>query len=75
MDEKGYDMETGKMLVCVNPQWFRPTEVDSLMGDCTKAKNQLGWNPQKTGFEKLVRIMAEHDRRLAKQEKALLVVK
>lgn len=71
LDEKGYDAENGKMLVCVNPQWFRPTDVDNLWGDPTKAKTVLGWNPQKTSYEELVRIMAEHDRMLAKREKAL----
>lgn len=72
VDEKGYDAETGKMLVCVNPQWLRPTDVDNLWGDPTKAKTVLGWNPQKTSYPELVRIMAEHDRELAKKEKALL---
>lgn len=71
MDEKGYDVQTGKMLVCVNPQWFRPTDVDNLLGDPSKAKTVLGWNPQRTSYSELVRLMAEHDRRLAKQEKAL----
>ena len=71
INEKGYDAETGKMLVCVNPQWFRPTDVDNLWGDPTKAKTVLGWNPQKTSYPELVRIMAEHDRELAKREKAL----
>ena len=61
----------GKMLVCVNPQWFRPTDVDNLWGDPTKAKTVLGWNPQKTSYPELVRIMAEHDRELAKREKVL----
>jgi len=75
LDEKGYDVETGKMLVCVNPAWFRPTDVDNLWGDPTKAKTVLGWNPQKTSYEELVRIMAEHDRALAKQEKAMREVK
>ncbi len=70
IEEKGYDKATGKMLVCVNPQWFRPTDVDNLWGDPTKAKTVLGWNPQKTSYEELVRIMAEHDRALAKKEKA-----
>ncbi len=69
--EKGYDAETGKMLVCVNPQWFRPTDVDNLWGDPTKAKTVLGWNPQKTSYEELVEIMAKHDRELAKQQKAM----
>ena len=59
------------MLVCVNPQWFRPTEVDNLRGDSAKAITRLGWNPQKTGFEELVRIMAEHDRKLARRERIL----
>lgn len=71
LDEKGYDAATGKMLVCVNPQWFRPTDVDNLWGDPTKAKTVLGWNPQKTTYEELVRIMAEHDRKLARQETAV----
>lgn len=71
LDEKGYDAETGRMLVCVNPQWFRPTDVDNLWGDPTKAKTVLGWNPQKTSYEELVEIMAKHDRMLAKREKAM----
>lgn len=70
MDEKGYDAATGKMLVCVNPAWFRPTDVDNLWGDPTKARTVLGWDPQKTGYEGLIKIMAKHDRELAKQEKA-----
>lgn len=69
-DEKGFDKETGKMLVCVNAAWLRPTDVDNLWGDPTKAKTVLGWNPQKTSYDELVRIMAEHDRLLAKREKA-----
>lgn len=68
VDEKGYDVETGKMLVCVNPQWYRPTDVDNLWGDPTKAKTVLGWNPQKTSYEELIRIMTEHDRELARKE-------
>jgi len=71
LDEKGYDVKTGKKLVCVNPQWFRPTDVDNLWGDPTKAKTVLGWNPQKTSYEELIRIMAEHDRKKAKREKAI----
>lgn len=72
LDEKGYDKATGKMLVCVNPAWFRPTDVDNLLGDPTKAKTVLGWDPQKTSYEQLVKIMAEHDRKAAKREKAIL---
>jgi len=74
IDEKGYDAATGKMLVCVNPQWFRPTDVDNLWGDPTKAKTVLGWNPQKTSYEELVEIMAKNDRELAKREKAMKAV-
>lgn len=73
-DMKGYDAATGKMLVCVNPQWFRPTDVDNLWGDPTKAKTVLGWNPQKTSYEELVEIMAKNDRELAKREKAMKAV-
>ena len=68
MDEKGYDKKTGKMLVCVNPKWFRPTDVVNLWGDPTKAKTKLGWNPQKTSYEELCAIMAEHDLQLARKE-------
>ena len=67
VEEKGYDAETGKMLVCVNPKWFRPTDVVNLLGDPSKAKATLGWNPQKTSYEELVHIMAVHDRELAKR--------
>ena len=74
VDEKGYDKSTGKMLVCVNPEWFRPTDVDNLWGDPTKAKTVLGWNPQKTTYAELVEIMAKHDRALAKREAALKAV-
>lgn len=74
IDEKGYDAATGKMLVCVNPQWFRPTDVDNLWDDPTKAKTVLGWNPQSTTYEQLVEIMAKHDRERAKREKALKAV-
>lgn len=69
LEEKGYDSETGKMLVCVNPKWFRPTDVVNLLGNPTKAKTELGWNPQTTSYEELVHIMATHDRELAKREK------
>ena len=75
LDEKGYDKETGKMLVCVSPKFYRPTDVVNLWGDPTKARTVLGWNPQKTSYEELIRIMAEHDRELAKREKAVLEAK
>lgn len=69
LEEKGIDRATGKVLVEVNPEWFRPTDVDNLWGDPTKAKTVLGWNPQKTSYEQLCAIMAEHDLQLARSEK------
>lgn len=72
IDEKAYDEKTGRMLVCVNPKFYRPTDVVNLLGDPTKAKCALGWNPTKTSFEQLVQLMAEHDRKLAKRERAAL---
>ena len=56
MDEKGVDKATGKVLVEVSPDFYRPTDVVNLFGDPTKAKNKLGWNPQSTTFEELVKI-------------------
>lgn len=60
-NEKGIDMKTGDILVEVDPKYFRPAEVEQLLGDPTKAKTLLGWNPSKTSFEELVRIMVKHD--------------
>ncbi len=71
LEEKGIDKKTGKVLVEVNEAWFRPTDVDNLLGDPTKAKTVLGWNPQKTSYEQLVQIMADHDFRQAKREAAM----
>lgn len=68
VEERGIDKVTGKVLVVVNPQWFRPTDVVNLLGDPSKAKTILGWDPGKTSCERLCAIMAEHDQRLAKQE-------
>lgn len=61
IEEKGYDKETGKVLVEVSPDFYRPTDVVNLWGDPTKAKAKLGWNPSKTSFEELVKLMVEHD--------------
>lgn len=69
-NERGIDSASGKVLVTVNAEWLRPTDVDNLWGDPTKAKEVLHWNPQKTSYEELVRLMAAHDRQLAKAEKA-----
>lgn len=60
-DEKGIDKATGKVLVEVSPDFYRPTDVVNLWGDPSKAKRELGWNPQKTNFEQLVKIMVDHD--------------
>ncbi len=60
-DEKGIDKATGKVLVEVSPDFYRPTDVVNLWGDPSKAKRELGWNPQKTSFEQLVKIMVDHD--------------
>lgn len=68
IDEKGYNAKTGKMLVCVNPKWFRPTDVVNLLGNPTKARTVLGWNPLKTSYEQLCAIMSKHDRQLAEKE-------
>ena len=61
VDEKGIDVATGKVLVEVDPKYFRPAEVEQLLGDPTKARTLLGWNPRKTSFEELVSIMVRHD--------------
>lgn len=61
MDEKGYDKVTGMCLVEVSEDFYRPTDVVNLWGDPTKAKAKLGWNPNTTSFEELVKIMVEHD--------------
>ncbi|MDR3326572.1 MAG: GDP-mannose 4,6-dehydratase [Prevotellaceae bacterium] len=60
-NEKGIDTKTGKILIEVDPQYFRPAEVEQLLGNPTKAKNLLGWNPTKTPFEELVKLMVQHD--------------
>ena len=61
LDEKGIDKATGKVVVEVSPDFYRPTDVVNLWGDPSKAKKELGWNPQTTSFEELVRIMVKHD--------------
>ena len=66
--EKGIDEKTGNTLIEIDPKYYRPTEVDSLLGDPTKAIKQLGWNPKETSFEKLVEIMVKHDIKLVENE-------
>ncbi len=72
VNEQGIDKATGNVLVEVSEEFYRPTDVVNLWGDPTKAKTKLGWNPQKTSYEDLCRIMAEHDLELAKQEAKLV---
>ena len=67
VDEKGIDQATGKVLVEVDPKYFRPAEVEQLLGDPTKAKTLLGWNPRKTSFEDLVKIMVKHDMKFVRK--------
>lgn len=68
VDEKGIDVATGKVLVEVDPKYFRPSEVEQLLGDPTKARTVLGWNPTKTSFPNLVKIMVEYDIQLVAQD-------
>ena len=67
VNEKGIDRATGRVIVEVDPKYFRPAEVDQLLGDPTKAKEQLGWNPRKTSFAELIRIMIEHDMKFVRK--------
>ena len=67
VEEKGIDINTGRELVAVDPKYFRPAEVEQLLGDPTKAKTVLGWNPRKTSFPGLVKIMVRHDMKFVKK--------
>jgi len=67
VEEKGIDITSGKVLVEVDPKYFRPAEVEQLMGDPSKAKKLLGWNPTRTSFEDLVKLMVKHDMRFVKK--------
>lgn len=70
IDEKGYDKATGKVIIEVSPDFYRPTDVVNLWRDPTKAKTELGWNPAKTSFEELVKIMVQHDMKKVAVERA-----
>lgn len=70
VDERGFNKATGEILVEVKPEYFRPTEVEQLLGDPSKAKNLLGWNPTSTSFEDLVEIMVKHDYAVIEKERA-----
>ena len=67
VDEKGYDSESGQCIVAVDPRYFRPTEVETLLGDPSKAKEKLGWEPKIT-FQEMVQEMVESDLQLAKRD-------
>lgn len=68
LDEKGINCKTGEILIEIDPKYFRPTEVDILLGNPNKAKNILGWNPNKTTFEELVKEMVISDNKLIVKE-------
>lgn len=74
MEEKGIDKATGKVLVEVSKEFYRPTDVVNLWGDPTKAKTELGWNPTKTSFKELVKIMVEHDMKKVAIEKKMNII-
>lgn len=67
INEKGIDVGSGRILIEVDPQYFRPTEVDQLLGDPTKAIEKLGWNPTQTPFETLVKEMVQEDLKFVKE--------
>ena len=71
LNEKGYDLNTGKLIVAVDPRYFRPTEVENLLGDSTKAKEKLGWEPKIT-FDALINEMMENDIMIAKRDALVL---
>ena len=68
LEEKGINKATGKVLVEVSPDFFRPTDEEDLLGDPAKARERLGWDPCKTSFEELVRLMTAHDMELVRKE-------
>jgi len=69
VEEKGIDANTGKVVVEVSPEFFRPTDVVTLLGNPAKAKEKLGWNPRKTSFDELVNIMVDNDIKLVEKIK------
>jgi GDPmannose 4,6-dehydratase len=69
IEEKGFNTKTGDVIIEIDPQYFRPTEVDLLLGDPKKAVNTFGFDPQKTSLETLVQIMMDHDLEYVKHEK------
>ncbi|MEH7566257.1 GDP-mannose 4,6-dehydratase [Priestia megaterium] len=74
LEEKGTNKATGEVIVEIDPKFFRPAEVDQLLGDPTKARTLLNWNPTKTSFEELVRIMVEADMKKVESEEKIKVM-
>ncbi|MCP1450450.1 GDP-mannose 4,6-dehydratase [Priestia megaterium] len=74
LEEKGTNKATGEVIVEIDPKFFRPAEVDQLLGDPTKARTLLNWNPTKTSFEELVRIMVEADMKKVENEEKIKVM-
>ena len=70
--EKGIDSKTGKVIIEIDPKYYRPTEVETLLGDPTKAKTVLGWDPKETSFHQLVKIMVENDKKQVEKENYLI---
>ncbi len=71
VNEKGINKKTGEIIIEIDPRYYRPAEVETLLGDPSKAKNELNWNPKETSFERLVEIMVKHDIELVENEKRL----
>jgi len=69
VNEKGVNTADNRVLVEIDPKYFRPAEVDTLLGNPAKARDMLGWNPRKTSFEDLVKIMVKHDLQYVKRQK------
>ncbi|WP_416876615.1 GDP-mannose 4,6-dehydratase, partial [Kitasatospora sp. SC0581] len=74
IEEKGINKATGEVIVEVDPKFFRPAEVEQLLGDPKKARTLLSWNPVKTPFEKLVKVMVENDMKKVKNEEKISIM-
>jgi GDPmannose 4,6-dehydratase len=70
-NEKGFNTKTGDIIIEVDPKYFRPTEVETLLGDPTKAKTILGWDPRETSFDQLIWLMIENDKKIVEKESTL----
>lgn len=68
VNEKGINRDTREILIDINPEFYRPTDVETLLGDPTKARTELGWNPSKTNFETLIKLMIDNDLKIQREE-------